>query len=109
MSLFLNGGSLEILLSVPYTRSNTALAKSASRIALYMMREEMRESPLDSGDPIQHSHDFFVISSCSIAGKLLCQGQVEEQRLVKYSGIEISSEKVWIESSWEFGSHRFFG
>ena len=90
----LNGGSLEILLSVPYSRSNTALAKSASRIALYMMREEMRESPLDSGDPIQHSHDFFVISSCSIAGKLLCQGQVEEQRLVKYSGIEIPVNRL---------------
>ena len=36
------------------------------RIALYMMREEIRDSPLDSRDPVQHSHDFFVISSCKL-------------------------------------------
>lgn len=52
------------------TRSNTTLAKSASRIALYMMREEMKESPLES-NPVQHSHDFFVISSCSVLGRIL--------------------------------------
>ena len=54
------------------SRSNTTLAKSASRIALYMMREEMKESPLESS-PVQHSHDFFVISSCSVFGRLLRQ------------------------------------
>ena len=63
------------------TRSNTTLAKSASRIALYMMREEMRESPTaaaageagsaEAVESIQHSHDFFVISSCDVKGKLV--------------------------------------
>ncbi len=39
------------------------------RIALYMMREEIHKSPLDSGDPVQHSHDFFVISSCKLQAR----------------------------------------
>eukprot|EP00094_Tigriopus_californicus_P009796 TCALIF_09445-PA protein Name:"Similar to Gtf3c1 General transcription factor 3C polypeptide 1 (Rattus norvegicus)" AED:0.03 eAED:0.04 QI:37/0.71/0.62/1/0.85/0.87/8/0/1945 len=43
--------------------SNSKVAKSASRIALYMMREEIKDS---SNPNVQHSHDFFVISSCAI-------------------------------------------
>jgi len=71
-------------------RSNTALAKSASRIALYMMREEIHKSPLDSGDPVQHSHDFFVISSCKLQGKLKCPEKVkDEERIVNYSDIKV--------------------
>jgi hypothetical protein len=34
-------------------RSSTMVAKSASRIALYMMREEMRENPLERGEKIR--------------------------------------------------------
>ncbi len=34
-------------------RSATMVAKSASRIALYMMREEMRENPLERGEKIR--------------------------------------------------------
>ena len=61
-------------------RAVTQVAKSASRIALYMMREN--EPPggaraaekLEKGggrgkDPVQHSHDFFVISSCKVKAK----------------------------------------
>jgi len=69
-------------------RSNTALAKSASRIALYMMREEIRESPLDNGDPVQHSHDFFVISTCKLEGRVNCPAAAEDERLVSYSDIK---------------------
>lgn len=43
--------------------SNSKVAKSASRIALYMMREEIKDS---SNPNVQHSHDFFVISSCHV-------------------------------------------
>ena len=46
-------GVVHLKIVVALVRSNTALAKSASRIALYMMREEMRESPLENGDPVQ--------------------------------------------------------
>lgn len=45
--------------------SCSQLAKSASRIALYMLREDVRA---EEGEGIlsQHSHDFFVIASCTI-------------------------------------------
>jgi len=39
-----------------------------------MMREEMKESPLDT-NPVQHSHDFFVISSCRVFARLLDKGE----------------------------------
>ena len=71
-------------------RSNTTLAKSASRIALYMMREEMKESPLES-NPVQHSHDFFVISSCSVFSKLLTEtsdDNSDNNDIVTYNGIK---------------------
>ncbi len=50
-------------------RASNHVAKSASRIALYMMREEYKDSAKNSSKeegPVQHSHDFFVISSCRI-------------------------------------------
>ena len=81
-------------------RAVTQVAKSASRIALYMMRENepgaraseklgkfietcriishqavlrLTGSLTEKGgrgkDPVQHSHDFFVISSCKVSGK----------------------------------------
>lgn len=58
-------------------RAVTQVAKSASRIALYMMRENepgaRASEKLEKGgrgkDPVQHSHDFFVISSCKVNAK----------------------------------------
>ena len=61
-------------------RSNLMVAKSASRIALYMMREEMKEGvgnkDIDTIDDTllsnaQHSQDYFVISSCRIHAEIL--------------------------------------
>ena len=73
------------------SRSNTTLAKSASRIALYMMREEMKESPLES-NPVQHSHDFFVISSCNVFAKLLkLKGESE---IVNFNGFSIEKNSL---------------
>ena len=72
-------------------RSNTTLAKSASRIALYMMREEMKESPLES-NPVQHSHDFFVISSCSVFAKLL--KPEEESEIVNFNGFHLEKNAL---------------
>lgn len=55
------------------------MAKSASRIALYMMREELKEghgglqgsqAATSQLTNIQHTHDFFVISSCKLEAKL---------------------------------------
>ena len=69
------------------SRSNTTLAKSASRIALYMMREEMKENPLES-NPVQHSHDFFVISSCSVFSKLIAPSN-DHPELVNYNGLTV--------------------
>ena len=75
------------------SRSNTTLAKSASRIALYMMREEMKESPLES-NPVQHSHDFFVISSCSVHGKLVRPVDRLEENMVSYNGMTINKNTL---------------
>jgi hypothetical protein len=47
----------------------TAIARAATRIALYMMREEL-------GDPVlgekqhTHAHDFFVVNSCKVYCKV---------------------------------------
>ena len=60
-------------------RSNLMVAKSASRIALYMMREELREGSGSKGggaiedsllSNAQHSQDYFVISSCRIHAEI---------------------------------------
>ena len=75
------------------SRSNTTLAKSASRIALYMMREEMKESPLES-NPVQHSHDFFVISSCSVHGKLVRPSEDLQENMVSYNGMTINKNTL---------------
>jgi hypothetical protein len=58
-------------------RAATQVAKSASRIALYMMRENESSSAATAANiasgkeknkdnTIQHTHDFFVISSCTV-------------------------------------------
>ena len=73
-------------------RCSQLVAKSASRIALYMMREEFRDSASSSSvasavakgagceNTVQHSHDFFVISSCSVevAIKTPAEGEREQ-------------------------------
>ena len=74
------------------SRSQTTMAKSASRIALYMMREEMKDSPLESSNPVQHSHDFFVISSCSVFSKMLKPDT--EDDIVNYNGITIDKNAL---------------
>ena len=73
-------------------RSTAAVAKTASRIALYMMREEMKETPVES--PVQHSHDFFVISSCGVAAKILnknVKGHSEEE-IVNFHGLKVDKQ-----------------
>jgi len=70
------------------TRSNSTVAKSASRIALYMMREEMKDSPLESSSPVQHSHDFFVISSCRVFARLRKIGGKENEPLVNLGSVK---------------------
>ncbi|MCG8466454.1 MAG: hypothetical protein MI750_16625, partial [Xanthomonadales bacterium] len=56
-------------------RSNAQVAKSASRIALYMLKEEVKGTgdkvTKETLGSIQHSHDFFVISSCDVHAKLI--------------------------------------
>ncbi|XP_069672695.1 general transcription factor 3C polypeptide 1 [Periplaneta americana] len=49
----------------PQTSANqqNAIARVASRIALYMMREELGDSVLGEK---QHAHDFFVVNSCKV-------------------------------------------
>ena len=74
-------------------RSTATVAKTASRIALYMMREEMKESPADSA-PVQHSHDFFVISSCAVLARLRGVGEGAEradgeEEQVTYHGVTV--------------------
>lgn len=70
-----------------------------------MMREEMRETPLESGDPVQHSHDFFVISSCSVQGRLVpgppagdgrlvLSPPAGDSRLVRYGGLEVPAGRL---------------
>lgn len=68
--------------------ANQQLAKSASRIALYLMREEFRGGGGGGGSGvrselnIQHTHDFFVIASCKVAASILedpAKGQEEEE------------------------------
>lgn len=41
----------------------TSLARTASRIALYMMREELEDKMVENN---QHAHDFFVVNSCTL-------------------------------------------
>ena len=52
-----------------------------------MMREEMKENPLES-NPVQHSHDFFVISSCSVFSKLIAPSN-DHPELVNYNGLTV--------------------
>ena len=83
--VFQHGGSNE-----GDQRSTAAVAKTASRIALYMMREEMKDTPVES--PVQHSHDFFVISSCGVAAKILRkdeQSEEEEEEVVNFHGLNV--------------------
>ena len=72
-------------------RSTAAVAKTASRIALYMMREEMKDTPVES--PVQHSHDFFVISSCGVAAKILRKDEQEEdgeeEEVINFHGLNV--------------------
>ena len=50
---------------------------TASRIALFMMRDELSKE--NAPMTIQHSHDFFVISSCKVSAKMRESNQVSEE------------------------------
>eukprot|EP00095_Tigriopus_kingsejongensis_P011852 maker-scaffold493_size155937-snap-gene-0.21 protein:Tk11852 transcript:maker-scaffold493_size155937-snap-gene-0.21-mRNA-1 annotation:"general transcription factor 3c polypeptide 1" len=65
--------------------SNARVAKSASRIALYMMREEIKDA---TNPNLQHSHDFFVISSCQIMVKIRALAQ-EQEEMVAFGGLNV--------------------
>ena len=70
------------------------MAKTASRIALYMMREEMTANPVESS-PVQHSHDFFVISSCAVFGKLRGgQEEGQEDDEVNLHGVRVRRNQL---------------
>ena len=45
-------------------------SSSASRLALYIMREELKDSASEKEFSTHHAHDFFVISSCKIKASL---------------------------------------
>lgn len=67
--LTVNGmNSLEPLLASNFEQ----VAKSASRLALYLMREDMRDE--EDNLTVQHTHDYFVISACKISAKLKERG-----------------------------------
>ena len=51
------------------TSQQSAIARTATRIALYMMREEIGDSIM--GGEKQHAHDFFVVNSCKVLSKIL--------------------------------------
>merc|ERR1712218_725144 len=53
----------------------------------------MKESPLES-NPVQHSHDFFVISSCSVHGKLYKPADPPEENIVTYNGMRINKNTL---------------
>lgn len=59
----------------------TAIARAATRIALYMMREELGES--DRLGVKQHAHDFFVVNSC----KVYCKVKVSASSDTNMNGI----------------------
>ena len=102
-------------------RYSHLVAKSASRIALYMMREDIRDSasPTLSGssaavghgaggsfspaeNPVQHSHDFFVISSCRVEVALKSEGG--EESTGKGGGRTITLDKTPVPESLFPGS-----
>nr|CAD7202953.1 unnamed protein product [Timema douglasi] len=64
---------------------HNAIARAASRVALYLMREDMKGDKMI--DENQHAHDFFVVNSCKIFCKIL-------EPPPKPGFVEISSEKV---------------
>ncbi|KAK3919691.1 General transcription factor 3C polypeptide 1 [Frankliniella fusca] len=47
-----------------------AVARAATRIALYMMREENESSDVGVFKETQHAHDFFVVNSCKVVCRL---------------------------------------
>nr|CAD7457589.1 unnamed protein product [Timema tahoe] len=64
---------------------HNAIARAASRVALYLMREDMKGDKMI--DENQHAHDFFVVNSCKIFCDIL-------EPPSKPGFVEIISEKV---------------
>ncbi len=99
-NIFLKKSILLTLFLIPQ------VAKSASRIALYMMREECRDSGASvlgvgseessssskkAANSVQHTHDFFVISSCRVEVGLKGEGGGEggEGKTISLSGVGV--------------------
>nr|CAD7262279.1 unnamed protein product [Timema shepardi] len=64
---------------------HNAIARAASRVALYLMREDMKGDKMI--DENQHAHDFFVVNSCKIFCDIL-------EPPSKPGFVEILSQKV---------------
>nr|CAD7425047.1 unnamed protein product [Timema monikensis] len=64
---------------------HNAIARAASRVALYLMREDMKGDKMI--DENQHAHDFFVVNSCKIFCDIL-------EPPSKPGFVEIISEKI---------------
>lgn len=55
---------------VPPNTPQSAVARAATRIALYMMREENEQTEVNKVQETQHAHDFFVVNSCKVVCRL---------------------------------------
>lgn len=64
-SIFLRLTSSNLLLTALST-PQSAVARAATRIALYMMREENEQTDVNKVQETQHAHDFFVVNSCKV-------------------------------------------
>ena len=58
----------------------------------------MKENSVES-NPVQHSHDFFVISSCSVFGRLQQDvaaggGHGEPRDIVNFHGLEVDKRQL---------------
>jgi hypothetical protein len=92
----------------------TAIARAATRIALYMMREELGDSVLGEK---QHAHDFFVVNSCKVYCKMnmptssgsyvsgvsevenaICTNRTNNQGHLK---VDVNQSKVWTDERCE--------
>ncbi|GLH04289.1 Uncharacterized protein GBIM_10026 [Gryllus bimaculatus] len=65
----------------PHSNQQTLVARAATRIALFMMKEEMDDSNQVKNN--QHAHDFFVVNSCSVfchinKNKCVCTNDLAE-------------------------------
>ncbi|XP_046989076.1 general transcription factor 3C polypeptide 1 [Schistocerca americana] len=88
----------------PSTCNATSLARTASRIALYMMREELEDKMVENN---QHAHDFFVVNSCTVYCKInKLSGDKTNQEIKGYIKTIYPLEKEKIKSTLDDLSSR---